>query len=214
MTVQTMSGNVAPPFCYYWTHFWSTSWSSNYAYHILFQILGSQESRASNGAWFGFEMKKLWSFEDKREKLSGNFTAETPFGRVFRRCETTFWNTSAIFSTVPLISKWRYSCEITFELQNHFLAHECHFAAPCTHLWAAKSLLSFEMDAKWSPSFKMVAKWSPSFKMVAKSSPSFEITVKSPPKVEMAFKLRNWLAKWRKVCKNTLQSQGKLLKCQ
>ena len=41
-------------------------------------------------------MKKLWSFEDKCVKLSENFAAETPFGRVFRNCETTFWHTSAI----------------------------------------------------------------------------------------------------------------------
>ena len=93
-------------------------------------------------------MKKLWSFEDKRAKLSENFAAETPFGRVFRSCETTFWHTSAIFSTFPLILKLRYSCEITFELRNHFLAHECHFAAPYTHFRAAKSLLSSEMAAK------------------------------------------------------------------
>ena len=64
MTVQTMSGNVAPPFRYCWTHFWRTSSSSNYAYHISFQILGSQESISSNGTWFGFETKKLWLFED------------------------------------------------------------------------------------------------------------------------------------------------------
>ena len=141
---------------------------------------GSQESRASNGAQFGVETKKLWSFEDKRAKLSGNFAADTPFGRVFRSCETNFWHTSAICSIVPFISKLRYGCEITFELRNQF--------------WAAKSLLSFEMIAKWSPNFEMVAK--------------------SPPRFKMAFKLRNWLAKWRKVCKNTLQSQGKLLKYQ
>ena len=84
--------------------------------------------------------------------------------REFRSWETTFWHTSAICSTVPLISK----------LQNE----------PRNQFWAAKSLLSFEMAAK------------------------------SPPSLEMAFKLRNWLEKWRKVCKNTLQSQGKLLKCQ
>ena len=36
-----------------------TFWSSNYVYHISFQILGSQESIASNGTRFGFETKKL-----------------------------------------------------------------------------------------------------------------------------------------------------------
>ncbi|KAL6313278.1 hypothetical protein AAG906_016098 [Vitis piasezkii] len=34
--------------------------------------------------------------------------------------------------------KLRYSCEITFELRNHFLAHESHFEAPYTHFVAAK----------------------------------------------------------------------------
>ena len=191
MTVQTMNGNVAPQFCYCWTHFWSTSWSSNYAYDISFQSLGSQESIASNGTQFGFEMKKLWPFEDKRAKLNGNFAAETPFGKVFRSCETTFGTRVPFSSTVPLISKLRN------ELRNQF--------------WAAKSLLSFEMVAKSPPSFKnglwtchFSVKWSPSFEMVAKSPTSFE----------MAFKLQNWFARWRKVCKNILQSQEKLLKCQ
>nr|CAN67598.1 hypothetical protein VITISV_028894 [Vitis vinifera] len=101
-------------------HISITSRSSNYAYDISFQSLGSQESIASNGMRFGGELKKLWSFEDKRAKLNGNFATETPFGRVFRSCETTFWHTSAICSTVPLILKLRYTCEITFELRNHF----------------------------------------------------------------------------------------------
>ena len=47
------------PFYNCWTHFWSTSWISNYAYYISFWILGSQESSALNGAWFGFETKML-----------------------------------------------------------------------------------------------------------------------------------------------------------
>ena len=175
MTVQTMKGNVAPPFRYYWTHFWSTSWSSNYAYHISFQILGSQESSTSNGMRFGGEMKKLWPFKDERTKLSDNFTAETPFGRVFRNCETNFWHTSAICSIVPFISKLRYSCEITYELRNHFWATKWLWNELRNQFWAAKSLLSFEMTAKWSP--------------------NFEMTAKSPPSFEMAFKLRNWLAK-------------------
>ena len=65
-------------------------------------------------------MKKLWWFKDKRAKLSGNFAAETPFGRVFRSCETTFGTRVPFCSIVPLISKLRYSCEITFKLRNHF----------------------------------------------------------------------------------------------
>ncbi|KAL6327788.1 hypothetical protein AAG906_025616 [Vitis piasezkii] len=45
-------------------HISITSRSSNYACNISFQILGSQESIASNGARFGFETEKLWPFED------------------------------------------------------------------------------------------------------------------------------------------------------
>ncbi|RVW13394.1 hypothetical protein CK203_107973 [Vitis vinifera] len=45
-------------------HISITSRSPNYEYHMSFQILGSQESIASNGARFGVEAKKLWLFED------------------------------------------------------------------------------------------------------------------------------------------------------
>nr|CAN77576.1 hypothetical protein VITISV_010413 [Vitis vinifera] len=81
---------------------------------------------------------KLWPFKDKSAKLNGNFAAETPFGRVFRSCETTFGTRVPFCSTVPLILKLRYTCEITFELRNELR----------NQFWAAKSLLSFEMDAK------------------------------------------------------------------
>ena len=138
---------------------------------------------------------KSWvGISQLRGHLEGCFAAAKPlFGTRVPFC-----------STVPLISKLRNGCEMG-----------CDNISPLrNHLWAAKSPLSFEMAAKWSPSFEMAAKSSPSFEMVAKSSPSFEMAAKSPPIFKMAFKLRNWLAKWRKVCKNTLQSQGKLLKCQ
>ena len=88
-------------------HISITSRSSNYAYDISFQSLGSQESSASNGMRFGGELKKLWSFEDKRAKLNGNFATETPFGRVFRSCETTFGTRVPFCSTVLLIFKLR-----------------------------------------------------------------------------------------------------------
>ena len=69
-------------FCYCWTRFWRTSWSSNYAYDMSFWILGSQESMASNGTWFGFEMKKLWPFVDDYAKLNGNVAAAPNFANV------------------------------------------------------------------------------------------------------------------------------------
>ena len=42
---------------------------------FFFQILGSQESNASNGVQIGVETKKLWLFEDNCIKLCENFAA-------------------------------------------------------------------------------------------------------------------------------------------
>nr|CAN81535.1 hypothetical protein VITISV_010603 [Vitis vinifera] len=59
-----------------------TSRSSFHAYYISFQILGSQECIASNGARFGVETKKLWPFEDNCAKLNGNVAAAPHFATV------------------------------------------------------------------------------------------------------------------------------------
>ena len=55
------------------SHFWSTSWSSIYAYYMLFRILGSYKSNASNSAQFGVEMKELQPLEVDHTKLKANF---------------------------------------------------------------------------------------------------------------------------------------------
>ena len=57
------------------SHFWSTSWSPIYACCMSFQILGSQQSNASNGTQFGVEMKELQSLEAEHRKLKANFVA-------------------------------------------------------------------------------------------------------------------------------------------
>ena len=49
---------------------------------MSFQILGSQESIASNGAQFGVETKKLWPFEDDCTKMNGNVAAVPHFATV------------------------------------------------------------------------------------------------------------------------------------
>ena len=72
---------IRTPFRYCRTHFWSTYWSSNYAYHISFQRLGSQESNASNGAWFGVETKKLWLFKDEPRNHASK-EAESPLTEI------------------------------------------------------------------------------------------------------------------------------------
>ena len=82
------------------------------------RILGSQESNASNGTWFGVETKKLWPFEDECAKLSGNFAANEPFRRVFRSCKTTFWHTSATSQSHMAISQLRNGLQKSSPLQN------------------------------------------------------------------------------------------------
>ena len=97
-------------------------------------------------------MKKLWSFEDKSAKLNENFAAETPFGRVFRSCETTFGTRVPFCSIVPLILKLRYTCEITFELWNGCemiskLQNGCE-NAPSFKKWSVNMPLFCEMISK------------------------------------------------------------------
>ena len=64
------------------SHFWSTSWSPNYAYYMSFQILGSQQSNASNGAQFGVEMKELQPLQANHSKLKAEWctAAKSAFG--------------------------------------------------------------------------------------------------------------------------------------
>ena len=50
--------------CSLLSHFWSTSRSQFFACYIPFEILGSQESNASNRVWFEAEMRKIWPSED------------------------------------------------------------------------------------------------------------------------------------------------------
>ena len=56
-------------------HILNTSWSPFYVYYMLFRILGSQESNASNGVQIGAEMKKLWALEDNRAQPKDNFAS-------------------------------------------------------------------------------------------------------------------------------------------
>ena len=63
-------------------HISITTRSSFHPYHISFQILGSQESIASNGARFGIEMKKLWPFEDECAHHERKCYSRTPIGHI------------------------------------------------------------------------------------------------------------------------------------
>ena len=61
------------------SHFWSTSWSPFFAFYIPFEILGSQESNASNRVWFGAEMRKIWPSEDNCIMSNDQFRKEIFF---------------------------------------------------------------------------------------------------------------------------------------
>ena len=71
-----------------------------------------------------------------------NFTAKAPFRRVFCSCEMAAKHKNSQFHSQSSISQG------ISRLRNHFLAHQCLFAAPYTHFKATKSLLSCEMVMK------------------------------------------------------------------
>ena len=153
-------------------------------------------------------ISQLWNALRNSQCLKNHiFAATLPFRRAALQPH---------FAAAKWLRKWHFAakspmgCEIPIWLWNHPFAAKWSPSFKMAVKWSP----SFKMAAKRSPSFKMAAKWSPSFEMAAKSLPSFEMAVKSPPSYEMAFRLQNWLAKWREVCENILQSQGKLRKCQ
>ena len=102
-------------------HISSTSWSPFHAYYMLFRILGSQESNASNGVQIRVETKKLWPFEDNCIKLCENFAAAkwnplAKFRKVFCSCETTSKHTCATSQVETPSSQLRTT------LRNHLQA--------------------------------------------------------------------------------------------
>nr|CAN84131.1 hypothetical protein VITISV_043503 [Vitis vinifera] len=97
------------------------------------------------------------SCETHCEEEKPDFATKVPFRRVFRGCEADFGTRVPFRSTVTLISQLRNDCEVPkreksqfrsqssilksiSQLQNHFLAHECHLEALHTHFTAAKWL--------------------------------------------------------------------------
>ena len=59
--------------CSLLSYFWSIFRSLFFTCYIPFQISGSQESNASNRAWFGAEMRKIWPSEANCSRLCENF---------------------------------------------------------------------------------------------------------------------------------------------
>ena len=71
--------------CSLLSHFWSTSRSSFSTCYIPFEILGSQESNASNRVRFGAEMRKIWPSEDNCIMSNGQFRNVNFTLRKFRK---------------------------------------------------------------------------------------------------------------------------------
>ena len=177
------------------------------------------------------EVMVVWRQARKAER---EFRSRDAIWKGISQLRNHFWHTSAILQhSSPHF-------EAAIHLRNHFWAAKWAAKSLLSFEMAMKWSLSFDMAAKSPMSCEITFKLrnglrefpsstkstsccenAPSFRnelrncpLPVKWSPNFEMAAKSPPSLELAFKLWNWLAKWRKVCKNTLQSQGKLLKCQ
>ena len=107
-------------------------------------------------------MKKLWPFEDEHAKLSGNFAAKTPFGRVFCSCETALWHTSAI-SQLPNpilqlrngLRKWHPAAKIPFGCEMFSQPHSYPLPNPP---FAAKMAVCCQMIFKLPNGYEMISK--------------------------------------------------------
>nr|CAN83185.1 hypothetical protein VITISV_007959 [Vitis vinifera] len=153
----TMNRHVtaAPPFRQLLDTSRSLPEVQNYACNIWFQSLGSQESIASNSARFGFETEKLWPFEDDCANHERKYRTS-----ISLLLDTFLKHFLELKLCIPyLVSKLGKSGVQRFkrrdaiwkgvsQLRNHFLAHECHFAAQFPSFrscnTAAKSPLSCE----------------------------------------------------------------------
>ena len=98
------------------SHFWSTSWSPIYTCYMLFRSSGSQQSNASNGAWFGVEMKELQPLEADHSKLKENFARlrNHPFAaKMLSFCCENF---AAILCACEILLKLPDICDRHFEI--------------------------------------------------------------------------------------------------
>ena len=113
------------------SHFWSTSWSLIYACYISFRSSGSQQSNASNGAWFGVEMKELQPLEANHSKLKEEFctVAKSPF---------CYEMISQPFCTVLWNSSWSFPIFVTDTFESEHRKLKDHFAALRNQPFAAK----------------------------------------------------------------------------
>ena len=115
-------------------HFWNTSRSPFSTLYIPFQSSGSQESNASNSAWFGVEMKELHPLEANHSKLKEEFCTATksPFccEMISQPFCTVLWNSPKSFLIVA--TRWKLNtaswnptsqrCKISLLLRSDFAA--------------------------------------------------------------------------------------------
>ena len=113
--------------CSLLSHFWSTFRSPFSTFYIPFQILGSQESNASNGAQFGVETKKLQPLQASHSKVLRNqpFVARISQHFCTVRC-FSFWRCTNHAARRELVtSRWKPTsqpCEDSSVLRNNFVA--------------------------------------------------------------------------------------------
>ena len=93
------------------SHFWSTSWSPIYACYMSFRSSGSQQSNASNGVWFGVEMKELQPLQADHSKLKEEFcTTAKWFRSHFAQCTGVLLKLPDICAPTLLDLFFRYFC--------------------------------------------------------------------------------------------------------
>ena len=160
---------------------------------------GSQESSASNGTWFEGEMKKLWPFKDERAKLSRNFATETPFGRVFRSCETTLWHTSATSQHSYdhfAAAKWAAKIPLLYKIHTPLRKSPSSTKSfpRCGNdlqlkKWATKFPFCCQMISKLRNGYKMISKVQNGYKMIFKLQNGYE----NAPGIKMGYEIPIWL---------------------
>ena len=86
------------------SNFWSTFWSPIYAFYMSFRRSGSKKSNASNGVWFGVEMKELQPLQADHSKLK-EFLHGCEISLELRKCCPFAVKISQPFWTVACMAK-------------------------------------------------------------------------------------------------------------
>ena len=146
---------------------------------------------SSNGYNFLVSNLNHAPFEDERTKLSGNFAAETPFGRVIRSCETTLWHTSATLQhPYAHFAAAKWAAKIPLLRKIHPLLQKCFKLKK----WATKFPFCCQMISKLRNGYKMISKVQNGYKMIFKLQNGYENATGIKMGCEIPIWLRNVFA--------------------